>query len=71
MKRTEKEFKFFYGKYMTKKKLYYGTCIRLYNEICEMDILYEDFRDSDSSNSVLEKIGEAKKLLKEVYEEVK
>ena len=56
---------------MTKKKLYYGTCIRLHNEICEMDIIYEQFRDSDSSNSVLEKIGEAKKLLKEVYEEVK
>ena len=39
------EFPKYYGNPITKRKLYYQTCIRIHNNIIEIDGIYMQFRD--------------------------
>lgn len=67
--KTKLEIQNKYGNDMTKKKLYYGTCIRLHNIILEVDTLYTQFRDCGSSDIILENIKTSRTLLKLAFEE--
>lgn len=67
--KTESEIQRKYGSHMTKKKLHHETCIRLHNNILEVNILHTQFRDCDSSDSITEKIKESRGLLKVAFEE--
>lgn len=63
------EFQNHYGNHMTKKKLYCGTCIRLHNEIMEVNGLYIQFCDCESSDLITENIKKARELLKVAFDE--
>lgn len=67
--KNQSEFSKYYGNLMTERKLYYQTCIRIHNNIIEIDGIPMQFRDCHSSDSIIENIKKARELLVVTFEE--
>ena len=67
--KTQSEFPKSYGNLMTKRKLYYQTCIGIHNNIIEIDGTYMQFRDCESSDLIIENLKKARELLVVTFEE--